>query len=126
MAGLTHSSGFLALVNDARTRVREMTVPEYLERIEKGEPLVLVDVREDNEWDAGRLPGAAHLGKGVLERDIEEHFPDRTTPLVFQCGGGKRSVLVCDVVAKMGYTNTWSLAGGLRGWRDAGLPIERD
>jgi rhodanese-related sulfurtransferase len=87
---------------------------------------VLIDVREDHEWTDGRLPGAMHLGRGIIERDIEALFADRSTPIVCYCGGGYRSVLVCDSLQKMGYTNTVSLAGGFRGWQDAGLPVEKD
>ena len=85
---------------------------------------MLVDVREDHEWEAGHLPGAVHLSKGVIERDIEERFPDKATPLVCQCGGGYRSALVCDNLQRMGYTKCSSLAGGYRAWVESGLPIE--
>ncbi len=122
----THSPGFLALVEQARKSVREIGIPEYGTRHERGERPVLIDVREDHEWEAGRLPGALHLGKGIIERDIEKNFPDRSTPLVCYCGGGYRSVLVCESLQRMGYTNVRSLAGGYRGWIDAGLPIETD
>jgi len=119
-----HSPGFLALVTEARARVREIDIPDYLAGHGKGQHPVLVDVREDHEWNAGRLPGAMHLGKGIIERDIEKHFPDHDTPLVCYCGGGFRSVLVCENLQRMGYTNTWSLDGGYRGWVAKGLPIE--
>ncbi len=121
-----HSPGFLAIVNDARRNVREMTVDEYRQRIAAGEEIILVDVREDHEWEAGHLPGAIHIGKGVIERDIEERIPDHAAPIVLQCGGGYRSVLVCENLARMGYTNTWSLAGGYRDWLAEGLPEEKD
>jgi len=124
MAQHRHSPGFLALVDDARTRIRELTIDEYQSRIRAGEPLALVDVREDHEWEAGHLPGAVHLSKGVIERDIEERFPDKATPLVCQCGGGFRSALVCDNLQRMGYTRCSSLAGGYRAWVERGLPIE--
>lgn len=120
-----HNPGFLALVNDAKSRIRQMTIDEYRERRKNGERLVLVDVREDREWEAGHLPDAVHLGKGIVERDIEARYPDKATPLVFQCGGGFRSALVCDNLQKMGYTNLWSLDGGYKGWLAAGLPIEK-
>jgi rhodanese-related sulfurtransferase len=119
-----HSPRFLALIEAARRNVREMTIEEYRERVASGEPLVLVDVREDREWEAGRMPDAIHLGKGVIERDIEDKIPDRDTPIVCQCAGGYRSVLVCENLQKMGYTNTWSLAEGYRGWVKRGLPVE--
>ena len=121
-----HSPGFLALVTEARARVREIDIPDYLAAHGKGQHPVLVDVREDHEWNAGRLPGAMHLGKGIIERDIEKHFPDHDTPLVCYCGGGFRSVLVCENLQRMGYRNARSLVGGYRGWIAAGHPIETD
>jgi rhodanese-related sulfurtransferase len=120
-----HSPGFLAIVGDAQSRIREMSVDDYRRRKAEGEALVLVDVREDDEWQRGHLPGAVHLSKGIIERDVETRFPDRNTPLVLQCGGGFRSALAADNLQKMGYTNVWSLAGGFRGWTGAGLPIEK-
>jgi len=119
-----HSPGFLALVNDARQHVREFSIEEYRERLARGERWILVDVREDGEWEKSRIPGAVHLSKGVIERDVEERFPDKSEPLVLQCGGGFRSVLVAENLQKMGYTNVVSLDGGIRGWRDRGLPVE--
>jgi rhodanese-related sulfurtransferase len=121
-----HTAAFLALIDEARSRVREISIAEYGERLMRREQHVLIDVREDHEWAAGRLPGALHLGRGIIERDIELHFADRSTPIVCYCGGGYRSVLVCDSLQRMGYTNTVSLAGGYRGWQDAGLPVETD
>ncbi|HYM80388.1 MAG TPA: rhodanese-like domain-containing protein [Candidatus Limnocylindria bacterium] len=121
-----HSPGFLALVRDAKSRVRELSIPEYRERVARGERIALVDVREDREWEKGHLPGAVHLGKGIVERDIEQTFPDKATPLVCYCGGGFRSALVCDNLQRMGYTHVVSLDGGFRGWTEAGLPIESD
>ena len=118
-----HSPGFLRLVDDAKRRVRQFTIKEYQERVARGERWVLVDVREDREWDAGHLPGATHLGKGVIERDIEVTFPDKNTPLVLQCGGGFRSALAADALQKLGYTNVVSLEGGYRGWIERGLPV---
>jgi len=126
MATHTHSPGFLALIEQARRHVREIDIPEYDARRLRHVHAVLVDVREDHEWDAGRLPGAMHLGKGVIERDIETTFPDPATPIVCYCGGGYRSVLVCESLERMGYTNVQSLKGGYRGWVDAGLPVETD
>ena len=118
-----HSPGFLRLVGDAKRRVRQFTIEEYQVRVARGERWVLVDVREDREWDAGHLPGATHLGKGVIERDIEVTFPDKNTPLVLQCGGGFRSALAADALQKLGYTNVVSLEGGYRGWIERGLPV---
>jgi rhodanese-related sulfurtransferase len=120
-----HSPGFLALVQDAKTRVQEISIEEFRRRSGAGEQLALVDVREDHEWEAGHLPGAVHLSRGVLERDVEARFPDPETPLVLQCGGGFRSALAADNLRRMGYTNVYSLAGGYRDWVEAGLPIER-
>ena len=121
---MEHSSGFLALVQDAKSRVREIAIPEYRRRAEAGERFVLVDVREDREWERSRLPGARHLGRGVLERDVEREIPERDAPIVLYCGGGFRSALAADNLQKMGYTNVLSLAGGVRGWAGAGLPLE--
>lgn len=119
-----HSPGFLALITDAKRNVREITIEEFRRRLTAGDRMLLVDVREDREWECGRLPGAVHIGKGVIERDIEKLVPDPTTPVVLQCGGGYRSVLVCENLQRMGYTNVWSLAEGYRGWLARGLPIE--
>ena len=118
-----HSPGFLALINDARQRVKTMALADYVALLERGERPLLVDVREDREWDAGHLPGAVHLGKGVIERDIEAAVPDPATPVVLYCGGGFRSVLVCENLQRMGYTNCVSLDDGWRGWNQLGLPV---
>ena len=126
MARHLHAPGFLALVNDAKTRVREISIEEYRRRAAAGERLILVDVREDHEWEKDHLPGALHLSRGIIERDVEQVFPDKSSPLVLQCGGGFRSALACDSLRKMGYTNLFSLAGGYRGWVEAGLPLEQD
>ena len=123
---MKHSPGFLALVEGARKHVREVTIENYQRRVASGEPLILVDVREDREWDAGHLPGAVHLSKGIIERDVEARFPDTNAPLVCQCGGGFRSALVCESLKQMGYTNVSSLAEGYRGWLKRGLPIESE
>jgi len=118
-----HNPGFLALIDDARSRVRTFGVDEFLERLERGERFVLLDNREDGEWERGHLPGAHHMGKGIVERDIETAVPDRSTPIVCYCGGGFRSVLVCDNLQRMGYTNCISLDGGWRDWNARGLPV---
>ncbi|HMP61299.1 MAG TPA: rhodanese-like domain-containing protein [Gemmatales bacterium] len=120
-----HAPRFLAVVQDALQRVKEVTRAELAERLQRGEAWHLVDVREDHEWAAGHIAGAEHLGKGILERDAERRFPDPATPLVLYCGGGYRSALAADMLQKMGYTNVLSLAGGFRGWCEANLPIER-
>jgi rhodanese-related sulfurtransferase len=123
---MDHSPGFLALVRDAKTRVRETTPEEVHRRRQAGERFVLVDVREDGEWHAGRAAGAVHLGKGIIERDVEKTFPDRAAELVLYCGGGYRSALAADALQRMGYRNVVSMDGGWKRWRELGYPIERD
>jgi len=117
-----HTPGFLKIVQDAKTRVKECTIDEMRAKQAAGEKFLLVDVREESEWAAGHVPGAIHLGKGVIERDIEGKVPDRAMPLVLYCGGGFRSALAADNLQKMGYTNVISMDGGMRGWREKGLP----
>ena len=124
MAG-HHSPGFVRLVDDARTRIRETDVPTIRERMERGEQFLLVDVREESEYTAGHVPGAVHLSKGTIERDIEERVPDADTEIVLYCGGGYRSALVADNLQKMGYRNVLSMDGGWRGWTAAGGPTTR-
>ena len=119
---MDHTPGFLALVADARARVHEIDVAEARARQAAG--ALLVDVREDLEWTAGHAAGATHLGKGVIERDIETRVPDRATELVLYCGGGYRSALASDALQRMGYTNVHSMAGGWRAWQEAGAPID--
>ncbi|HXT26718.1 MAG TPA: rhodanese-like domain-containing protein [Candidatus Eisenbacteria bacterium] len=123
---MQHAPQFLKLVNDAKTRVKETNVAEVKRRMEGGERFLLVDVREDNEWSKGHLPGAVHMGRGVIERDIEKSVPETGTKLILYCGGGFRSALVADNLQKMGYTNVESMDGGWRGWTEAGLPTEKD
>jgi rhodanese-related sulfurtransferase len=118
-----HSPAFLRLIEETRARVQTMTIEEYLKRRAAGESFVLIDTREEHEWDAGHLPGAIHLGKGVIERDIEKAVPDPGTPIVTYCGGGFRSVLVCENLQRMGYTQAISLDGGWRGWNALALPV---
>ena len=122
---MIHSPRFLALVDDAKSRIREMQPSDLLSRLAAGEPLVLVDVREESEWAAGHAAGARYLGRGILERDAERLWPDLDTPLVLYCGGGFRSALSADSLRAMGYTEVWSLADGWRGWQAAGGAIER-
>jgi rhodanese-related sulfurtransferase len=122
---MRHSPGFLKLVDDAKSRVEEADFRDIKRRLDGREKLTLVDVREDNEWARGHLPGAVHLGKGIIERDIEEALPDKDAPLVLYCGGGFRSALVADNLQKMGYTNVISMDGGWRGWTEAGYPVEK-
>ncbi len=121
---MTHSPGFLAIVNDAKTRVKETDVNGYKQMLAEGTPHVLVDVREDNEFAAGHVAGAVHMSKGIMERDIEAAYPDKSTTLVLYCGGGFRSALAADNLGKMGYTNAISLDGGWRALKDSGLPLE--
>jgi rhodanese-related sulfurtransferase len=119
-----HSTGFLNLVNDAKSRVHETTPEVVRRRQETGEPFHLVDVREDTEWERGRALGSIHLGKGIIERDIERAIPDRDAEIVLYCGGGFRSALAADTLAKMGYTNVASMDGGWKRWRELGFPVE--
>ena len=121
-----HAPGFLKLVQDANSRVKELTVDDVKAKLDRGEKFHLVDVREDSEWAAGHLPGAVHLGKGVIERDIEAKIPDPNAEIVLYCGGGFRSALAAENLQKMGYKNVISMNGGFRGWKDAGLPIVND
>ncbi|HEX8386038.1 MAG TPA: rhodanese-like domain-containing protein [Rubricoccaceae bacterium] len=121
---MTHSPRFLQIVDEARARVRETTVEAVRNRRERGEPFALVDVREDSEWAAGHLPGAVHIGKGVIERDVETALPDPDAPVVLYCGGGYRSALAADALGRMGYTAVESMDGGFRAWTEAGLPVE--
>jgi rhodanese-related sulfurtransferase len=120
-----HAPGFLKLVTDAKARVKECTVPDIRARQAAGERFTLVDVREESEYAAGHIPGAIHIGKGVIERDIEAKVPDVGTPLVLYCGGGFRSALAAEALQKMGYTNVVSMDGGWSGWVKAGFPTER-
>ena len=123
---MKHAPEFLKIVNDAKTRIRETNVQEVKARLDAKEDFTLVDVREDSEWAKGHLPGAIHLGKGIIERDIENTVPAKTTPLVLYCGGGFRSALAADSLQKMGYTNVMSMDGGWRGWTNAGFPTVTD
>lgn len=122
---MKHSEGFLNLVNDAKSRIREVSVAETQQRMREN-TAKLIDVREDNEWNEAHATGAIHLGKGIIERDIEKTVPEKTTELILYCGGGYRSALAADVLQKMGYTNVFSMAGGWKAWRDAGGPTESD
>ena len=122
---MAHSPQFLKLVNDAKKKVKETNVADVQRRADAGEQFVLVDVREDNEWANGHIPGAIHLGKGIIERDIEQVVPETSATLILYCGGGFRSALVADNLQKMGYSNVESMDGGWRGWTSAGLPIAK-
>lgn len=118
------TSRFNDLVNDAKRRVKEVTVADLKARLDRGEKLNIVDVREESEWVQGHAQSAVHLSKGVIERDLEKRFPQTDTELVLYCGGGSRSALAADNLQKMGYRNVASLIGGFRAWREAGLPVE--
>jgi len=121
---MDHSPGFLKLVQDSKKGVKETDAARVKARLERGDKFILVDVREDNEWDKGRIPGARHLGRGVIERDIEATVPDKSSELILYCGGGFRSALAADVLQNMGYTNVWSMAGGWKAWQESGAPVE--
>jgi rhodanese-related sulfurtransferase len=118
-----HSPAFVALVEDAKSRIRETTSAEVQARLDAGEPLVLIDVREESEYAAGHLPGALPIGRGILERDIEDWVGERDQEIVLYCGGGYRSALAADNLQRMGFTNVWSMAGGIRAWRAEGRPL---
>ena len=120
-----HSAGFLSLVNDAKTRVPEISIEQYGEMVSSGKAHLLIDVREEGEWAAGHASGALHLGKGIIERDIESKVPDHGATLVLYCGGGFRSALAADALQKMGYRDVISLDGGWRAIQSSGLPLEK-
>jgi rhodanese-related sulfurtransferase len=121
---MTHSAGFLKIVNDAKSRIRETDIEGYKKMLAEGAPPLLVDVREDKEFEAGHAKGAVHIGKGIIERDIEAAVPDKATPMVLYCGGGYRSALAADALQRMGYTGVISLDGGWRAIQASGLPLE--
>jgi rhodanese-related sulfurtransferase len=121
-----HSPAFLALVEDAKQRIHETTVPELKRRLDAKEQFSLIDVREDHEWADGHIPGAIHLSRGIIERDIEETFPNQEAELLLYCGGGYRSALAADNLQKMGYKRVVSVDGGWREWNAAGYPVEKE
>ncbi|HET6463737.1 MAG TPA: rhodanese-like domain-containing protein [Candidatus Krumholzibacteria bacterium] len=122
---MKHSPGFLALVQEAKKRIRETNVAAIWARVSRGEKFHLIDIREDNEWEKDHLPTAMHLGKGIIERDIEKTIPDHDAEIILYCGGGYRSALAADMLQKMGYTNVISMDGGYKGWVAAGHPVEK-
>lgn len=122
---MKHSPGFLALVGDAKRHVRECTPAEVKARLDRGETFHFIDVREDREFDADRAAGARHIGRGILERDVESLIPDKDAEIVLYCGGGFRSALAAESLQKMGYRRVISMDGGIKAWRDAGYPLER-
>lgn len=119
---MAHNEGFLKMVNASKARIQECQIADVVAWRNAGEEFVLVDTREDSEWQKGSIEGAVHLGKGVIERDVEKQYPDKNTKLVLYCGGGFRSALAADALQQMGYTNVWSMDGGIRGWREQNLP----
>ncbi|AKV04126.1 Rhodanese domain protein [Labilithrix luteola] len=121
---MDHSPRFLKLCDEIRANVKEVTTDEIAARLAKGDPFALVDVREESEFAAGRIKGARHLGKGVIERDIEKAYPDTSTEIVLYCGGGFRSAIAAETLGRMGYTNVSSMAGGIREWKGKSLPLE--
>lgn len=121
---MKHNPGFLKLVEQARTRVKECTVADVRGRLDRGETVHFVDVREDHEFSSDHAKGARHVGKGIIERDIESIISDKQAPIVLYCGGGYRSVLAADALQQMGYTDVMSMAGGIKAWREAGGPLE--
>lgn len=123
---MKHTEGFLGIVNDAKSRISETNVEEIAARLERGEEFHLIDVREDSEWANGRLPGAEHLGKGIIERNIEGRIPDHNALIVLYCGGGYRSALSADNLQKMGYTHVLSMDGGFSAWKESGRPVVSD
>lgn len=121
-----HPPRFLKIVDDAKSRIRETNVDEVKKRMDHGDKFLLVDVREESEYAKDHLPGAIHLGKGIIERDIEARVPELSTEIVLYCGGGFRSALAADNLQKMGYTNVLSMDGGIRGWREKTFPLTKD
>ena len=121
---MKHSPGFLKIVDDAKSRIRQTDVAEVQEMLGRGDRFVLIDVREESEFARSHLPGAVHLSKGLIERDIEAWIPDHDTPIVLYCGGGYRSALAADSLRQMGYTNVRSMIGGIKAWREARYPLE--
>ena len=122
---MKHAPGFLKIVEDAKSRVKETTVDEVKQKLDRGEKFLLIDVREESEFAKDHLPGAIHLGKGIIERDIESRVPEPGTPMILYCGGGFRSAMAADNLQKMGYTNVLSMDGGIREWREKQFPLTK-
>jgi rhodanese-related sulfurtransferase len=122
---MAHNPGFLKLVNDAKARIQQTDMEGYKQMLAAGERPLLIDTREDSEWEAGHATGSLHLSKGIIERDIETKVPDKNTKMVLYCGGGFRSALAADALQQMGYTNVVSLDGGWRAWKEAAMPVEK-
>jgi rhodanese-related sulfurtransferase len=122
---MAHAPQFLKLVNESKKKIKETNVADVKRRMDTGEKLLLVDTREDSEWANGHIPGAVHMGRGIIERDIEQKVPDTGTKIILYCGGGFRSALAAESLQKMGYANVESMDGGWRGWLEAGLPTTK-
>ncbi len=122
---MDHSGEFLNLVNDAKTRIEEISTTQVMEKIQAGDPFFLIDIREDFEWEEGRIRGATHIGRGILERDIKQIIPDKNAFIVLYCGGGYRTALSADNLQRMGYKRVYSMAGGWHEWEERGFPTER-
>jgi rhodanese-related sulfurtransferase len=122
---MVHSPAFLKLVDESKARIQQTDIDGYKKMVASGDQPLLIDVREDNEWAAGHATGAIHLGKGIIERDIETKVPDKNAKMVLYCGGGFRSALAADALKQMGYTNAISLDGGWKAWQQSGLPVEK-
>jgi len=121
---MQHSEAFLKIVNDCKAHIKELTIAETKARVDKDKSIKLIDVREDREWALGHIDGAEHIGKGVIERDIESKIPDKDTEIILYCGGGFRSALSAEALQKMGYRNVYSMDGGWRAWAEAGYPVD--
>lgn len=121
---MAHNPGFLKRVEECKKKIRELTVAQVADKFRRGEKFYFVDTREDEEWKAGHAKGAIHIGKGVIERDIETEIPDKGAEIILYCGGGFRSAIAAESLQMMGYSNVYSMDGGIRGWREAGLPEE--
>ncbi len=122
---MAHNPGFLKLVNDSRSKIKELTIDQVVERFKSPKPFFFVDVREDSEWCSSHCKGAVHIGKGVIERDIETEMPEKNAEIILYCGGGFRSALAAEVLQQMGYTDVASMDGGFRGWCQKNLPVEK-
>jgi rhodanese-related sulfurtransferase len=123
---MKHSEGFLKIVEDAKTRIREVSIQQVRSKLDSGSDFHLIDVREDHEWALGHARGARHLGRGIIERDIESQIPNHDAEIILYCGGGFRSALAADNLQEMGYTRVASMAGGFRGWKEADMPVVTD
>lgn len=122
---MKHSVGFLNIVEDSKTRIKEISIEEVKAKLDRGEKIYFIDVREDHEWQQGHAEKAEHLGRGILERDVENKIPDLSAEVILYCGGGFRSALAADNMQKMGYKNVYSMAGGFRAWQEANYPTTK-